>query len=42
MYKFLEKNKNKVCEKMLLVYSNEKYEEFTDTEVRKISFEEIR
>ncbi|MEY8354909.1 hypothetical protein AALB39_16335 [Lachnospiraceae bacterium 54-53] len=42
LYKFLEKNKDKACEGMLSVYSNKKYEEFPDTEVRKLSLEEIR
>jgi len=42
LYKFLEKNKDKDCEGMLSVYSNKKYEEFLDTEVRKLSLEEIR
>jgi len=40
--KFLEKNKDKICEERLPVYSNEKYEEFPDTEVRKLSSEEIK
>jgi len=42
LQKFLEKNKDKICENMLPVYSNEKYEDFPNTEVRKLSLEEIR
>lgn len=39
---YLQKNKNKVCEKMSPVFSVGKYNEFTDTQVRLLTTKEIK
>lgn len=39
---FLKKNKDKVCKQMLPIFSVGQYKDYSNTEVRKISTEEIR
>lgn len=39
---FLKKNKDKVCKQMLPIFSVEQYKDYPNTEVRKLSTEEIR
>lgn len=38
---YLKKNKGKTCEKMASVFSVEKYQEFPNTQVRKLTAEEV-
>jgi len=38
---FLKKNKDKICEKMTPVFTVEKYKEYPNTEVRKLTSKEI-
>lgn len=38
---YLKKNKGKTCEKMASVFSVEKYQEFPNTQVRKLTVEEV-
>ena len=38
---YLKKNKGKTCEKMVSVFSVEKYQEFPNTQVRKLTAEEV-
>lgn len=38
---FLKKNKNKTCEEMKPVYINKEYAEFNNTQVRKLSEQEV-
>lgn len=38
---YLKKNKEKTCEKMASVFSVEKYQEFPNTQVRKLTAEEV-
>jgi len=38
---FLKKNKDKVCESIAPIFFIEQYEEYSNTEVRKLTAEEI-
>lgn len=38
---FLKKNKDKICKKMTPVFTVEKYKEYPNTEVRKLTFKDI-
>jgi hypothetical protein len=38
---YLKKNKGKTCEKMVSVFSVEKYQEFPNTQMRKLTAEEV-
>lgn len=38
---YLNKNKGKICEKMASVFSVEEYQEFPNTQVRKLTAEEV-
>lgn len=38
---FLKKNKDKICEKITPVFTVEKYKEYSNTEVRKLTYKEI-
>ena len=38
---FLKKNKDKICEKITSVFTVEKYKEYSNTEVRKLTSKEI-
>ena len=38
---FLKKNKDKICEKITPVFTVEKYKEYPNTEVRKLTSKEI-
>lgn len=38
---YLKKNKGKTCEKMASVFSVEEYQEFSNTQVRKLTAEEV-
>ncbi len=42
LHSFLQKNKDKYCDKMASVFSIEKYQEYPDTEVRKLTSDEIK
>ena len=39
---YLKKNKEKICEKMEPVFKVEEYREYPDTQVRKLTFDEIK
>ena len=39
---YLKKNKEKICKKMEPVFKVEKYKEYTDTQVKKLTFDEIQ
>ena len=39
---YLKKNKEKICEKMGPVFKVEEYREYPDTQVRKLTFDEIQ
>lgn len=39
---YLKKNKEKICKKMEPVFKVEEYKEYTDTQVKKLTFDEIQ
>lgn len=39
---YLKKNKKKICEKMEPIFKVEEYKEYPDTQVRKLTFDEIQ